>query len=53
MTTGDVPPDAPYLDARASTAARVEDLMGRMRREEKLAQLGSAWAFSLLHPGRS
>ncbi len=51
MTTGEVPSDARYLDAGASTEDRVEDLLLRMRREEKLAQLGSAWAFSLLRGG--
>jgi beta-glucosidase len=51
MTTGDVPSDARYLDPEASTDDRVADLLARMSREEKLAQLGSAWAFSLLRGG--
>ena len=51
MTTGGSPSDARYLDAEASTDDRVADLLARMTREEKLAQLGSAWAFSLLRGG--
>jgi beta-glucosidase len=37
-----------YRDARRPVAERVEDLLGRMTVEEKVAQLGSAWAFQLL-----
>jgi beta-glucosidase len=51
MTTGDAPVEAPYRDARASSDDRVVDLLRRMTRAEKLAQLGSAWAFSLLRGG--
>lgn len=51
MATGGSTSDARYLDAEASTDERVADLLARMSREEKLAQLGSAWAFSLLRGG--
>ena len=51
MTTGHDPTGARYLDPEASTDDRVADLLARMTREEKLAQLGSAWAFSLLSGG--
>jgi len=37
-----------YRDAGRPVAERVEDLLGRMTVEEKVAQLGSAWAFQLL-----
>ena len=36
-----------YLDASASVADRVTDLLGQMTLDEKLAQLGSAWVFQL------
>lgn len=36
-----------YRDATASIGDRASDLLGRMTIEEKLAQLGSAWAFQL------
>jgi beta-glucosidase len=39
---------ASYRDATADVAARVEDLLGRMTLEEKLAQLGSVWSHELL-----
>jgi len=40
--------DVPYRDASLSVEERVEDLLGRMTRDEKLAQLGAAWAFELV-----
>jgi beta-xylosidase len=36
-----------YRDASRTPAERVEDLLLRMTREEKVAQLGSAWIFQL------
>lgn len=44
--------DAIYHDSTAPVEERVADLLARMTREEKLAQLGSTWAFSLLDSGR-
>lgn len=52
MTTADVLEGARYLDPQAPSDERVDDLLERMTREEKLAQLGSVWAFSLLRGGR-
>jgi beta-glucosidase len=43
--------DAVYLDAERTIDERVEDLIGRMTRAEKIAQLGSTWSFSLLRDG--
>ncbi|PZG23561.1 beta-glucosidase [Nonomuraea aridisoli] len=43
---------AVYTDPTVPVGERVADLMGRMTREEKLAQLGSVWAFSLIEGGR-
>ena len=40
--------DVPYRDASLSVEDRVEDLLGRMTLDEKLAQLGAAWAFELV-----
>ncbi|WP_211590591.1 glycoside hydrolase family 3 N-terminal domain-containing protein [Microbispora sp. H11081] len=40
-----------YTDPAAPVGERVADLLGRMTREEKLAQLGSVWAFSLIDGG--
>ena len=51
MTTEATPSDARYRDASASIDDRVADLLARMTREEKIAQLGSVWAFSLLRGG--
>jgi beta-glucosidase len=41
----------PYRDATLDTSARVADLLVRMTLEEKVAQLGSVWSFSLLGAG--
>ena len=48
---------APYRDPSLSLDVRAEDLLGRMTRAEKVAQLGSFWAFEVvgeagLDPGR-
>ncbi|GAB3160719.1 glycoside hydrolase family 3 N-terminal domain-containing protein [Microbispora hainanensis] len=43
---------AAYTDPVVPVGERVADLLGRMTREEKLAQLGSVWAFSLIEGGR-
>jgi beta-glucosidase len=51
MTAGRTPSDARYLDPEVPTEDRVDDLLSRMSREEKLSQLGSVWAFSLLRGG--
>ncbi len=45
------PTDATYRDRAASVADRTADLLGRMSRAEKLAQLGSRWAFELAPTG--
>jgi beta-glucosidase len=39
---------APYRDPTVPCDARVADLLGRMTREEKIAQLGSFWAFEVV-----
>jgi beta-glucosidase len=39
---------APYRDPGLSLEERVADLQGRMTRAEKLAQLGSVWAFEVV-----
>jgi beta-glucosidase len=39
---------APYRDPSRSLDERVADLLGRMTRAEKLAQLGSFWAFEVV-----
>jgi beta-glucosidase len=36
-----------YRDPTRTNEERVDDLLGRMTREEKVAQLGSAWVFEL------
>jgi beta-glucosidase len=41
-----------YRDPARPLAERVEDLLGRMTRDEKVAQLGSAWVFQLAKDGR-
>jgi beta-glucosidase len=40
-----------YRDPGRPLAERVEDLLGRMTREEKVAQRGSAWVFQLAEEG--
>jgi beta-glucosidase len=52
MTTVRQESPAAYTDPAAPVGERAADLIARMTREEKLAQLGSAWAFSLLEGGR-
>ncbi|WP_433499443.1 glycoside hydrolase family 3 N-terminal domain-containing protein [Sphaerimonospora sp. CA-214678] len=52
MTTVRREPEAIYTDPAAPVGERVADLLARMTREEKLAQLGSAWAFSVIEGGR-
>jgi beta-glucosidase len=42
----------PYRDSRLSPSQRAADLLSRMTMAEKLAQLGSQWAFELLEGGR-
>ena len=42
----------PYLDPALAVADRVDDLLGRMTLEEKLAQLGSIWVFEVLDVDR-
>jgi beta-glucosidase len=39
---------APYRDPTRSTEERAADLLARMTRSEKLAQLGSFWAFEVV-----
>jgi beta-xylosidase len=39
---------SPYLDPALAVADRVDDLLGRMTLEEKLAQIGSIWVFEIL-----
>jgi beta-glucosidase len=50
-TTAPVEPDAPYRDRSLTIVARVEDLLARMTLPEKLAQMGSFWAFEVLTSG--
>ena len=52
MTLVDPHAEALYRDASAPVPERVADLLHRMTVEEKLAQLGSAWSFTLLEGGR-
>ncbi|TLP62498.1 beta-glucosidase [Microbispora tritici] len=52
MTAVSPEPAVTYTDPAAAVGERVTDLLARMTREEKLAQLGSAWAFSLMEGGR-
>ncbi len=46
-TSEDGSGDLPYRDVRLSPAERARDLLRRMTIAEKLAQLGSRWAFEL------
>jgi beta-glucosidase len=41
---------APYQDSTRPVAERVADLLARMTRAEKIAQLGSSWAFEVVGP---
>ncbi len=41
---------APYRDPALPVEARVADLLGRMTRAEKIAQLGAFWAFEVVGP---
>ncbi|MET7373252.1 hypothetical protein [Micromonospora arida] len=52
MTTVEPETEATYTDATAPVDERVSELLARMTREEKLAQLGSTWAFTVLEGGR-
>lgn len=45
MTSGPI-----YRDASSPVDARVDDLLQRMTAAEKVAQLGSVWAFEILGP---
>jgi beta-glucosidase len=47
MSTG-APPSSPYRDGSRPLDERVADLIGRMTLDEKLAQLGSFWAFEIV-----
>ncbi len=38
----------PYRDRELSTSARVADLLARMTRDEKIAQLSAVWAFEVV-----
>ena len=40
-----------YLDSRAATEDRVDDLLARMTLAEKVSQLGSVWSFALIEDG--
>jgi len=41
-----------YRDSSRTVAERVDDLLTRMTRDEKIAQLGSAWIFQLARAGK-
>lgn len=41
----------PYQDPKRPVGERVDDLLSRMTFDEKLAQLGSVWAFQLMADG--
>jgi beta-glucosidase-like glycosyl hydrolase len=45
-------PDAPYRNANVSVEDRVEDLLGRMNQDEKMAQIGSLWLTDLVKGDR-
>lgn len=42
----------PYQDPQQPIATRVQDLLGRMTLEEKIAQIGSVWVYELLNDQR-
>ncbi len=50
-TTEPVEPHPPYRDRSLPIESRVEDLLARMTLAEKLAQMGSFWAFETLTDG--
>ena len=52
MTLVDPHTEDLYRDASAPVPERVADLLHRMTLEEKLAQVGSVWSFTLLEEGR-
>jgi len=43
--------ELPFADPALTVDERIDDLLGRMTLEEKLAQLGSAWVFELVENG--
>ena len=43
---------APYKDPAQPVEVRVADLLARMTRAEKLAQLGAIWAFQMVADGQ-
>ena len=45
-------PDAPYRNASLAVEDRVEDLLGRMNQDEKLAQITSLWLTDLVKGDR-
>ena len=47
-----IPPAAPYKDPSVPTETRVEDLLGRMTLEEKIAQMGVRSSSTLIVAGR-
>jgi beta-glucosidase len=47
-----MPPEAPYRNAGLPIEDRVEDLLGRMNLDEKLAQIGSVWLTDLVKGDR-
>jgi len=51
--TGDhlVTADPPYRDPTLPLESRLDDLVGRMTLQEKLAQLGCVWSTALVRPG--
>lgn len=42
----------PYQDPQQPIETRVQDLLGRMTLEEKIAQIGSVWVYELLNDQR-